>query len=272
MTTASLRQTYTYLQDIETKYTPSELQAWCLDNTRLPIIGTIAFVTMITFLPRFMRNYKPLDLRNILFVWNMVLAVFSFCASVRMIDLVREEMNTSDVRRSICELGSDNVSALWMYLYTMSKFVQFGDTFFLIVRKKRLTFLHLWHHGVVLGFMWLQFASGAPALKYFMLMNVIIHAMMYFYYAVQSLGIQVHKSIAMCITAIQIIQMVIGLLTQYMTYHYLASGHKCFRDDYAAASAVIVYGSCLYLFSAFFIEKYLSSPKDSNDNVRSKTQ
>lgn len=273
---SSLQDKYSYLQEIETRYTAQELQSWTNGHIRLPIYGTIAFLLMISILPRIMRSYKPMDLRSLLFFWNMGLAIFSLFASIRMIEQVRSEMSSgltsSSVRKNICSLGTDNVSSLWMYLYTMSKFIQFGDTFFLIVRKKRLTFLHLWHHGVVLGFMWLQFSSGAPALKYFMLMNVIIHAMMYFYYAVQCLGIQVHKSIAMSITAIQIIQMVIGLLTQYMSYHYLVSGYTCFRNDWAAASALIVYGSCLYLFSTFFVDKYLTSPVDMNQNVRAKAQ
>lgn len=260
---------YIYLQDFETWYSSSDLRQWCTDRNNWTTWGTVSFLMMLFVLPKIMRSHKPFDLRGILFFWNMGLALFSLFASARLWQFMRADLasfSADDYRRTICELGTDNVTSLWMYLYCMSKFVQFGDTFFLIVRKKPLTFLHQWHHSVVLAFMWTQFTTGSPALKYFMLMNVIIHAVMYFYYALQCLNIRIHKSVAMTITAVQILQMVAGLWTQYLTYHYLAQGHECFRNDWAAFTAVVVYGSCLYLFSAFFVQKYLSSPVDKNQN------
>ena len=259
---------YHQLFDFEKQYTSSQLQSWLLERTKWPIFGTLSFLIMIAFLPGIMRSRKPLQLKYTLFWWNIGLALFSTFASIRMIEFTWNEYTSSkSLTKAICELGTDNISSFWMYCYVMSKFVQFGDTFFLIVRKKRLTFLHLWHHSIVLPFMWTQFATGAPALKYFMLMNVIIHAAMYFYYAIQAIGIRVHQSVAMIITSVQIIQMIIGLWTQYLTYHFLAQGKSCFRNDFAAAFAFLVYGSCFYLFSAFFVEKYLTkSNNDVNQN------
>ena len=264
MSTGSSAPVYLFQQDWESRYSPAALRSWHNDHTSIPFIGTFFFVVMISVLPRVMRLSKPFELRPLLILWNSGLALFSLAASVRMWQFVSRDLasfSAADYKRSVCSIGDDPVSAFWMSAYSLSKIVQFGDTALLILRKRPTSLLHLWHHGCVLIFMWIQFATGAPQLKYFMLMNVIIHAVMYGYYALQAAGIRIPTRIAMTITAVQILQMIAGLWTTAAPYYYASQGEtSCFRNTWAAASALLVYGSCLYLFSEFFVDKYLRTP------------
>jgi elongation of very long chain fatty acids protein 6 len=54
------------------------------------------------------------------------------------------------------------------------------DTLFVVLRKKKLIFLHWYHHVTVLLFCWHSYMTMSSAGLYFISMNYGVHALMYF--------------------------------------------------------------------------------------------
>jgi fatty acid elongase 3 len=76
----------------------------------------------------------------------------------------------------------------WSYVFYLSKYYEFFDTLFIILKKKELQFLHVYHHSIIVVLcLWflrenvLFFFSGV-------VINATIHTFMYYYYSIASLG------------------------------------------------------------------------------------
>ncbi|CAM6099961.1 unnamed protein product [Calypogeia fissa] len=76
----------------------------------------------------------------------------------------------------------------WSYMYYLSKYYELVDTFILILKKRQLTFLHVFHHATVIfmSFFWLEFAMSLQIVA--LLTNSGVHVVMYTYYFLCSIG------------------------------------------------------------------------------------
>lgn len=84
----------------------------------------------------------------------------------------------------------------WWYYF--SKFTEFFDTLFFVLRKKtnQVSTLHVIHHGCMPFSVWLglKFAPGGHS-TFFALLNTFVHIVMYFYYMVAAMGPKYQKYI-----------------------------------------------------------------------------
>ena len=93
----------------------------------------------------------------------------------------------------------------WGWLFGLSKVVELGDTIFVVLRKRPLTFLHVFHHCTVLVACWYTGSQVAPTARWFVTMNYTVHSVMYTYYALQILRwFQIPKVVSMTITVLQV--------------------------------------------------------------------
>ena len=88
-----------------------------------------------------------------------------------------------------CEPFSQENSVIGdvLYIFYMSKILDFVDTIFIIAecRWKQLTFLHVYHHFTIFLFYWLNLTVGYDGDVYLtIVLNGLIHAIMYTYYFV----------------------------------------------------------------------------------------
>lgn len=101
------------------------------------------------------------------------------------------------------------------YLYWLTKFADLFDTFFFALRKKNshISFLHLYHHISVpiLGWIIFKFNAQMPIAYFFILLNGIVHIIMYSYYALSSFGPQIQRYLwwKRYITQLQLFQFII---------------------------------------------------------------
>ena len=79
-------------------------------------------------------------------------------------------------------------TGLWTCLFIFSKIPELGDTAFIVLGKRRLIFLHWYHHVTVLLFCWHSYAYRSSAGIWFIAMNYSVHALMYFYYFLAGCG------------------------------------------------------------------------------------
>ena len=69
-----------------------------------------------------------------------------------------------------------------------SKYYEFIDTFLLVLKKKPLKFLHVYHHIVTLYLVFVALATNATFGWVLMIANCFVHTIMYSYYALTNLG------------------------------------------------------------------------------------
>ena len=48
----------------------------------------------------------------------------------------------------------DSFISYWSEKFAMSKLIEYGDTVFLVLRKRPISFLHWYHHTTVLAYTW----------------------------------------------------------------------------------------------------------------------
>ncbi|CAK4083896.1 unnamed protein product [Aphanomyces euteiches] len=145
-----------------------------------------------------------------------------------------------------------------MWLFYISKILDFMDTFFIILGKKwkQLSFLHVYHHLTIFSIYWLNFRALYDGDIYLtIILNGFIHTIMYTYYFVSSHT----KTIwwKKYLTTMQLIQFVTMNVQAIMVI-----SKECKGTPQNIAILYLVYiQSLFWLFMHFFITSYCSSPR-----------
>lgn len=145
---------YTNFLSFESDFNSRIWYNYFLKNFHYNYIACILYVIIIFSGKHLMEKRTALKASGLLFVWNLSLCLFSMFGFVRMFaEIPLLLSHYKDLKCTICipqlEIGP---SAFWQVMFTLSKFVEFGDTFLLVVRKKPVIFLHWYHHVSVLLF------------------------------------------------------------------------------------------------------------------------
>jgi hypothetical protein len=160
-------------------------------------------------------------------------------------------------------------SSLSLGLVVLSELL---DTFFIVVHKKPLIFLHWYHHISVLLYCWYSYVQKSPVGIVFCAMNYGVHSLMYFYYFLMAIHRKPGWLNAFWITVAQISQMIVGvtvtILGWYLMVHSPQEGCMLTRDNNTAA--LIMYGSYLALFVEFFVQRYLTGKLKSRRSTASR--
>jgi hypothetical protein len=167
-------------------------------------------------------------------------------------------------REAICDymvLRVGGPSFLWMWVFTMSKYIELFDTAFMVIRRRPVSLLHWYHHMSVLAYTWFAVVVGFTPGWYFATINSGVHTIMYFYYYRSACGVRLTYD--RLITTLQLTQMVVGVaVTGFWAYfHYSANGATacpCAHGDVAMASAIVIYGSYFLLFLSFYLSRYVN--------------
>ncbi|CAD6194060.1 unnamed protein product [Caenorhabditis auriculariae] len=226
----------------------------------------IAYVIVTNVLQRFMENRKPLNIRPLLILWNGSLAVFSILGTWRFGTEFFHLIFNRPWPDSICfSVDPYQPAAFWACMFAFSKIAEFGDTMFLVLRKRPVIFLHWYHHAVVLVLSWHSAVELTAAGRWFIFMNYLVHSIMYTYYAVTSIGYRLPKLISMTVTALQTTQMLIGVAISVIVLYLKLNGQLCQQSYDNLAICFAIYTSFLVLFSNFFNKAYLvRRPKPSS--------
>ncbi|KAF2074078.1 hypothetical protein CYY_004607 [Polysphondylium violaceum] len=163
----------------------------------------------------------------------------------------------------------------WHYMYFVSKFYEFIDTFIIVLKKKPLIFLHIWHHSIVVLIVWTWLPEGVAYGSVGLFANTLVHIFMYYYFFRTSLNPSVRIWWKSYLTSGQLFQ---------FTMSFILSIPFLLQDISISSVTGIIQHSCkgwgpffftminnlifLILFINFYIKTYLtkggkSSPRSS---------
>ena len=237
---------------VETKRT------WMQENWQLSIVYSIIYIFAIFKGRTFMANRDKFDLRQILIVWNFVLAIFSIIGTIRIWPEFFYTILNKGVVHSVCSSDyTQGVSGSWSWLFVLSKVPELLDTAFIILRKQKLIFLHWYHHATVLVLCWYSSKDFTGTGRWFVTMNFTIHAIMYLYYAFRALQYNIPKWVNITITTGQLIQMIVGMYVNMIAFGELIQNRQCNVSFVNIFWSFVIYFSYFVLFFHFFYKTYI---------------
>ena len=222
-----------------------------------PVLAIVIYLAVIFGLQRFMRHRAPLRLRIPTFVHNAFLCVLS----VAMAFFTLFEVLSLGYRRGfidvLCDRGQTGMRGrlgLWMYIFYMSKYYELFDTLIMVLKKRPLNFLHVYHHCIVIPLFYVYMSTNMVLQWILVVANSSVHVAMYYYYAMASVGRRV--SWKRYITKAQIIQFIIDLTATwpYPFLYFSARGCSGSMRGWLFGQAVGL--SFFKLFMDFYMRSY----------------
>jgi len=244
-----------------TEFDRYEKSNWMEKNWTMSLYSVGAYVAFIYFGQDYMKNRKPLNLKNIMIVWNFALAIFSILGTATVlpefISVLRGHNGFHKSDSAPCTEVSD-ASVFWGWMFCMSKMAELVDTVFIVLRKRQLIFLHWYHHITVLLYCWYSYSDHISPARWFVVINFFIHSLMYTYYGLRAVGISVPRPIAMTITILQLSQMIVGVVVNGYAFAAKSKGLDCDVSHHHLNLGLAMYASYFVLFAHFFYRAYFS--------------
>lgn len=266
-------------------FTPQQLSSWdwyfkfSPDNTIIwtepfnhyfPWASIALYLLMLYTIPKiFTKGFKFVE-KVIFPLWNLFLWILSVAMLVGSIHsiydyilVIKQTSPTGTVTPHdlLCDsriVNDPHMIVFWTYIFALSKYVELFDTFWSLLKnpEKPVDLLHWWHHTSVLLFTWYAIMWKFGAGLFFLSMNSLIHAFMYLYYFLTSVGYR--PTWAKWLTMAQISQMIVGtFINVYWIYLYINGiPCSCQNPNLLLWACGIMYGSYLYLFCDFYFKKY----------------
>lgn len=236
------------------------------------IYWSVVYLVVIFSLQNYMKTRSSFRLKGPLVIWNLLLATFSICGTVRMVPGLWILIRDFGFTFSVCNISfaiKNHPLPLWIFLFIWSKLIEFGDTLFIVLRKQKLSFLHWYHHVATLIFTWYNTAHEASTGYWFCTMNLTVHSVMYTYYAMKAMKLNVPRYISMLVTTLQITQMFIGCFVTFWAAIMFSHGEYCEQSKNTILLALGLYLTYVILFCRLFYHLYVC--KENKITVR-KTQ
>ncbi|CAG7830397.1 unnamed protein product [Allacma fusca] len=256
-----IRSEYQEAYDFEIYDVPKSLVYF--SKYRSVLYGAIGvYLAFILLGQRWMRNRSPYGLNTALVFWNAGLAIFSIVSTIRGLpETIYLLSKPNGIYSIICEHDAHNyATAFWGLMFALSKFVELGDTVFIVLRKQRLIFLHWYHHITVLLLSWFGY-EFADTFAHLYVVNTFVHSFMYTYYALRALKIKIPRRVAMLMTILQISQMVLYCFVNLYSLFEIGQGRPCNREASFLYGILLIIASYFVLFVNFFVRAYLRPSK-----------
>ncbi|XP_061653116.1 elongation of very long chain fatty acids protein 7-like isoform X6 [Phyllopteryx taeniolatus] len=248
------------------------IENWLLVYSPAPVTFIVmCYLVLVWVGPKLMAKKEPFNLQLVLIVYNFTmvfLSAYMFYEFTAASWMARYSLLCQPVDYSDSLLAMRMARVCWMFY--LSKYVEFCDTMFFILRKKnsQLTFLHVYHHSTMILNCWLglKYTPGGQSFMCGML-NSLVHVAMYLYYGLAAFGPRMTRYLwwKHYLTILQLLQFF--LLSIHTVYNLLAD---CDYPDSLNLIGFIYALTIIALFSHFYYRSYLTSK--TNDLRKCKSQ
>jgi elongation of very long chain fatty acids protein 6 len=252
------------------------------DNHNFFLVCALSFYPVIFGIRHIMKDREPFDLGgakssarlNYIFWWELGLALFSIVGVYHVVPMAMAPLfEGKSLAESICMDGvHGDPRNVWTLLFMLSKVAEFGDTIFVVLRKKPLILLQHYHHLATMLYCWYgsQFVYNLNNTNvYFAGMNLTVHSIMYTWYAATRTGWRSPKWMMMCVTLLQLVQMVAGV-SIVLVAGFGPASMKCGtwvkEGLYGFAGCLFMYFSYLVLFGQLFVSNYCTKKEKEKPN------
>ena len=200
-----------------------------------------------------MKNKEPYKIKKILFCWNFFMAFMSALGAFYTVPFLLKAVYNWEGNRVYCDnqtiINNRTIYPI-ILVFAWTKIFEWVDTLFLVLRKRKIIFLHWFHHLLTFCYSLHSMMNLNTMMTacWFTSMNLAVHAIMYSYYACTSIGIKFTKASTL-ITVLQTSQMFVGV---YVSIKALS----CKDVNYTStALSTIMYSIYVYLFTKLLIRK-----------------
>jgi len=242
---------------------------WTDEHWQISYMFLALYLITLFFVPRIMETREPFKNKNILFWWNVGLSLFSFGGVYNTLPQLlfssKAGLLTHGLYETLCS-HPDWVANGWCGIFTClfvySKIYELGDTFWKLLRKSPVSFLHWYHHCTVLVYACHSSKAACSVGIWFCAMNYCVHFIMYGYYAITQTRLKNWaKQWGIMITTLQILQMFTGLAILLTVVHFKNNGYPCHTDEGNIVFGLLIYASYAILFINFFIQRWICPKK-----------
>lgn len=261
------------LHEILDKNADQRTTNWFLMSSPFPTLFIcLGYVYAVKVLgPKLMENRKPFQLKNALIVYNLFQMVFSawLFYEIGMSGWLTGDysIRCQPVDYSDRPQAMRMVHACWWYYF--SKFTEFMDTIFFVLRKKNdhVSTLHVIHHGCMPMSVWfgVKLTPGGHS-TFFGLLNTFVHIVMYTYYLLAAMGprLQPYLWWKKYLTVFQMIQFVAVMIHAFQLLFIDCNYPKAFVWWIGLHATMF-----FFLFNEFYQQSYLQRRKPRKDGQQS---
>lgn len=252
------KQMQYYLYDFWDMFHNEELNKYMLFNggpwiVCLCIFSYLYFV--LRFGPKWMENRQPYDLKPLIRLYNFGMVIFNAYLFYHASPFLNFGLWGWGCGKALQPMVNEAIPTV--YLVLISRFCDFFDTAFFVLRKKfsHVSFLHVFHHSVVpIGF-WIgvKFAFF-PVCCFVPYLNLVVHVIMYSYYGLSTFGPRVQKYLwwKKYLTRLQILQFLIALVHSLQPLYLTQCSFPAIFVMGQTFGALLF----LWLFISFYINAY----------------
>ena len=204
---------------------------------------------------------KSAFFRSLIALHNFGLAVFSGVVAWNSWRVILQHGVDRGFLAVYCDTDGTlwhNGFGAWSFIFYVSKFYEFVDTWILVLKGKPVSFLQVYHHTGIAFIMWCAVASHSAWLLFVVLLNSVIHTVMYSYYLLKTISPTTEIKAARYLTMAQIGQFFTGILGSSGVFFL---GSDCDTQSSRFALALMhIYGyGLIALFFAYANRKYKKS-------------
>jgi elongation of very long chain fatty acids protein 6 len=256
----------------ELRWSGRSLWAFMRRYWSLPFLCWCLYYVVLRLGERAMRHRPALQVKPLLVLWNVCLALSSALGAAKVLPQVLYAVYRNGLAFSLCRCSAapgsffNGPSGFWWSLFIFSKFVELFDTMFLVVRKRPVQPLHHLHHGLTMCAMWSSGAWEDPVSMFPVGMNYCVHALMYTYFAVAAASGP--PSWGVVITLVQVVQMLVGSLG--FSYHFvlLHTVPYCAGGYTATWSGMLYYTIFFFWFSHMGYERWFGKRRNEGKKIQ----
>jgi len=239
--------------------------------TALLLRPRVVFILLIFYLVsmpplKAVRDILQVDPNSVIFrsliaLHNLALAIFSGVCAWNSWRVVLQHGFDRGFMAVYCDTDGSlwhNGLGAWSFIFYISKYYEFMDTWVLVLKGKPASFLQVYHHTGIALIMWCAVASQSAWLLFVVLLNSVIHTLMYTYFLIKTISPKTEIRAARYLTMAQITQFLTGIAC---TTGIFFLGNDCdTQSSRFALAGLHIYGyGLIALFFAFAKRKYKTS-------------